>query len=289
MIGKTGIFYQPMVRWEDADCVVIGLPWDGTVSGRPGSRFGPEAIRLATRNVEDYSPYLHRDISETKLHDIGDIELPFGSTNDTLTLIDSTCTPFITRKKKLVTLGGEHLGTWPIIKAMHQHYGDEIFVIQLDAHADLRSEYLGVHYSHATVMHLISELIGKENTAAVGIRSGTREEWKLLRSHPHFFGGLSSKSLSDFESFAHETLSSRRVYITLDCDVFDPGIFPGTGTPEPGGITFNDFIMIMKVLAEYDIIGADIVELAPDYDHSGISSALAATALRELILAGKRI
>ena len=289
MTGTTGIFCQQMVRWEDSECIIIGLPWDGTASGRPGSRFGPEALRVATRQVEDYSPYLQRDISKVKLHDAGDIELPFGSTDDTLKAIEKSCFPFIREKKKLVALGGEHLISWPIVKAMHQHYGDEIFVIQLDAHADLREEYLGVRCSHATVMHLITELIGQENTAVIGIRSGTYEEWGLLESHPHFFGGLSSQSLSDFESLACEILPSRKVYITLDCDVFDPGIFPGTGTPEPGGITFHDFIGIVKALKECDIIGADIVELAPDYDHSGISNALGATALRELILAGKKI
>jgi len=158
--------------------------------------------------------------------------------------------------------------------------------VQLDAHADLRSEYLGVSLSHSAVMRHITDRIGRDKTAVVGVRSGTADEWEELRAHPHFFGPLAPRHLGEFGAFARDTLKDRRVYLTIDLDVFDPGIMPGTGTPEPGGIAFPDAMLIFKALADAgaDIVGADIVELAPHYDHSGISSALAATLLRELIL-----
>jgi agmatinase len=254
------------------------------VSGRPGARFGPDALRSATLGVEDYSPYLDRDISEIKLFDSGDLEIPFGDTDKALGCIRTHSLKLLPYHGRLISLGGEHLVSWPVIEALYQQYGDKLFVIQFDAHADMRTEYLGVTLSHATIMNLITGLIGINNTAVIGIRSGTKEEWKFLRSHPHYFYGLSSRVLNSFAEFARAELSAKYVYITLDLDVFDPSIFPGTGTPEPGGISFRDFIDIITILDGFDIVGADIVELAPDYDHSGISSALAATVLRELLL-----
>jgi len=172
----------------------------------------------------------------------------------------------------------------PLLEVMHERYGDDLFVIQLDAHADLRTDYLGVKYSHATVMNLITGLIGIENTAVIGVRSGTRDEWEMLRSRPNCFGGASSLPIDAFSVFALGKLGKRPVYITFDLDVFDPGILPGTGTPDPGGLTFREFVKLVRVFDSLTIVGADIVELAPDYDSSGISSALAATVFRELLL-----
>lgn len=282
-----GIFFRPQVPLEEADVAIIGFPWDGTVSNRPGARFGPEAIRSATLGVENYSPYLDRDISQMNIHNAGDIELPFGDTDACLALIYRAYAGLA--PCKTVALGGEHLVAWPLVRVMHERFGDELFVIQLDAHADLREHYLGVRESHATVMRLIASLVGRENTAAVGVRSGTAEEWEILRSHPRYYGGAAGHPLAAFGEFC-SGLANRKVYLTIDMDVFDPSVMPGTGTPEPGGIFFPEFVRLMKALESADIIGADIVELAPDYDHSGISAALAGTVLREvlLLMAGER-
>lgn len=280
----TGIFYQPLVSPEEADAVIIGFPWDGTVSDRPGTRFGPEAIRSATLGIEDYSPYQDRDIANMKLADEGDIELPLGDTVKCIDSIRGEYARIASYGKKCLALGGEHLVTWPMIEVMRGIYSDNLFVIQFDAHADLRTDYLGVKYSHASVMNLVTNHIGRENTAAIGIRSGSRDEWPILKMHPNYFGGAQGRPLDLFPSWAAQTLKGRDIYITLDLDVFDPGIMPGTGTPEAGGISFADFIAILKALDGFNIIGADIVELAPDYDHSGVSSYLAGVALRELLL-----
>ncbi|MHB9027270.1 MAG: agmatinase [Candidatus Latescibacterota bacterium] len=279
---STGIFYRPQVPLEEADIALLGLPWDGTVSNRAGTRFGPEAIRSATLGIEDYSPYQDRDISRLNIHDAGDPELPFGDTQACLRMISEEYAA-VASVKKTVALGGEHLVSWPLIRFMHERYGGDLFVLQLDAHADLREQYLGVRHSHATVMNLAAELIGHENMAAAGIRSGTPDEWKLLRSNPRYFGGARGRPMEDFESFARG-LENRKVYLTVDVDVFDPGVMPGTGTPEPGGISFPEFVRLIRALRGVEIVGADIVELAPDYDHSGISQALAGTALREILL-----
>ena len=268
----------------DADRIILGIPWDGTVSGRPGARFGPVAIRAATLNEEDYSPYLNRDIGDICLADVGDIELPFGDTDRALSVIENTARGLVAHNVPIISLGGEHLVTLPLVRALHERYRDSLCVVQFDAHADLRSEYLGVKLSHATVMYHIADILEGENTAHVGIRSGTAEEFAILRTHPNYFGGAQGKSLVEFEEFARSELYGRKVYITVDLDVFDPAVCPGTGTPEPGGITFREFVPLLNALEGCDIVGGDIVELAPDYDTSGISAALAAVVLRELLL-----
>ncbi|MFC1509615.1 agmatinase, partial [Candidatus Omnitrophota bacterium] len=223
------------------------------------------------------------DISELKIFDVGDIEIPVGDSAAVLTAIRREYSRLTHENASLVTLGGEHLISLPLVQIMHEKYGDDLFVVQFDAHADLRTDYLGVEFSHATVMHHVSSLLGVDNTAAIGIRSGSRDEWERLRSHPNYFGGVSGRAEDEIGAFA-KTLTGRKLYITCDLDVFDPGIMPGTGTPEPGGISFRDFISLVHNFEDCDIIGADIVELAPDYDSSGISSALAATVLREILL-----
>ena len=281
-MSLTGIFYRPQSSVHDADIAILGLPWDGTVSNRAGTRFGPEAIRSATLGIEDYSPYQDRDISRLSIHDAGDPELPFGDTEACLRMIREEYSA-LAGACRTIARGGQHLVSWPLIQVMHQRYGEELFIIQFDAHADLREQYLGVRHSHATVMNLASELVGRNNMAAVGIRSGTPDEWALLRGNPRYYGGALGRPLDDFCKLAR-VLIGRKVYLTIDLDVFDPGIMPGTGTPEPGGISFSDFVRLLKALEGMEIVGADLVELAPDYDHSGISSALAGTVLREILL-----
>ena len=283
MAAHPGIFYRENSPIDEAGHIIVGIPWDGTVSGRPGTRFGPLSIRTATLGVEDYSPYQHRDISDLKIFDAGDIEIPVGDSTAVLTAIRKEYSRLTNENASLVTLGGEHLISLPLVQIMHEKYGDDLFVVQFDAHADLRTDYLGVEFSHATVMHHVSGLLGVDNTAAIGIRSGSRDEWEQLRRHPNYFGGASGRVVGDIGAFAKK-LAGRKLYITCDLDVFDPGIMPGTGTPEPGGISFSDFIALLQNFEGCDIIGADVVELAPDYDSSGISSVLAATVLREIML-----
>lgn len=279
-----GIFCQEYTGAAEADRILIGLPYDGTTSNRPGTRFGPAAIREATLNVEDYSPELRRDISELNLHDAGDVELPFGDTAAALVRIQETYASLADHKARIIALGGEHLVTLPLIRVMHRIYGNKLFVVQFDAHADLRTEYLGVEFSHATVMHHVSTIAGPEHTAAVGIRSGSADEWRALQTRPNCFGRFAGRRIDEFPDFVRSLPADTIFYLTIDLDVFDPSLFPGTGTPEPGGLFWHEFMPLLTPFAGRDIAGIDIVELSPHYDHSGVSSAVAATVLRECLL-----
>ncbi len=286
--NNSGIFFQPIVSPADADCILLGLPFDGTVSGRPGARFGPAAIRAATRNEEDYSPYRDRDIATLRIADAGDMDLPHGDTAAVLATILDTARGLVRQDAPLVSLGGEHLVTLPVVRALHEQYGRDLAVIQFDAHADLREEYLGVAMSHTAVLHHICGLLGPDNVVQVGVRSGTADEFRLIRGRAGYFGGVFGRPLDEFGGYAARAFAGRKVYVTVDLDIFDPSACPGTGTPEPGGLTFREFLPLLDGIADLDIVGCDIVELSPDFDPSGISAALAAVILRELLLiAGK--
>jgi len=279
----SGQFYflNDSVGLEQAEIVILGLPWDSTTSNRPGARFGPPNIRGEFGGLESFSPYFKRDIEDVSVFDAGDVELPFGNSVETCRRIESVVDCFLEDKKKVISLGGEHLLSYPIIKSYHKKNKD-LFVLHLDAHADLRCEYLGERLSHATVMNLVHEFMSPDKIMHLFIRSGTREEWQRLYNLPNTQNML-FPSVHGGLGFDFSFLAGKDVYLSLDLDVFDPSIFPGTGTPEPGGIFFQHFIEFLQALSECNIVGADIMELSPPYDHSGISSALACKALREII------
>jgi agmatinase len=264
--------------YEEADIVVFGAPFDGTVSYRPGARFGPSAIRNESFGIETYSPYLDRDLADIMGHDMGDLDLPFGDTAKALRDIRDCAAGIIKDRKKFIMLGGEHLATLPAIEATLEAYPD-LCVIHLDAHADLRDEYLGVSLSHATVMRRIWERVGDGRIWQFGIRSGERFEFEFARKHNR----LTSFVLDGIEDSLPD-IGERPVYLTLDLDVLDASVFPGTGTPEHGGVSFKDLIEFLIKAQPLNIVAADLVELAPHYDHSGISTAAACKLLREVAL-----
>ena len=269
---------------EPHDIRIIGAPFDGTVSFRPGARFGPAAIRDASDGVETYSPYLDGDLESIHCADGGDLELPMGDTKAVLAIIRETVDECLNDDVIPFLLGGEHLVTLPAVEMVYEKYPD-LVVVQLDAHADQREDYLGIELSHACVMRRVSELIGDENIRQLGIRSGTKREYELMNS----FSTLTTFLADDLDELI-EWIGERPVYLTVDLDVFDPACFSGTGTPEPGGIDWWTFNRFIKVMHAVDIVGLDAVELAPQLDSSGCSSVLAAKAVREmLLLAGSDI
>ncbi|ATX80401.1 agmatinase [Mariprofundus aestuarium] len=263
---------------EPHDIRIIGAPFDGTVSFRPGARFGPAAIRDASDGVETYSPFLDIDLEGVHYSDIGDLELPMGDVGAVLSIIREAVEECLADDVTPFLLGGEHLVSLPAIEAVFEKYPD-LVVVQLDAHADQRDDYLGVKLSHACVMRRVSELIGDGNVRQLGIRSGTQREYELMRG----FGTLSTFRDDDLDELV-EWIGERPVYLTVDLDVFDPACFPGTGTPEPGGIDWWTFQRFIKVMQGCDIVGLDAVELAPQLDSSGCSSVLAAKVVREMLL-----
>ncbi len=264
--------------YKDSKIVVFGAPFDGTVSYRPGSRFGPSAIRNESYGIETYSPYQNADLTEIKGCDAGDLPIPFGDTRIALDMIRNFTQNIINDGKIPIMLGGEHLTTLPAVEAVSEKYPD-LCVIHLDAHTDVREEYMGIALSHATVIRRIWEKLGDKRIWQFGIRSGEKYEFDWAKEH----NTLAPFKLEGIERALAE-IGSRPIYLTIDLDVLDPSVFPGTGTPEHGGITFHELMDFLLKLRGENIVGADLVELAPNYDHSGISTAAACKLLREVAL-----
>lgn len=267
--------------FEDAGIVIFGAPFDGTASFRPGSRFAPQVMRIESVGVETYSPYQDKDLTDdASVFDAGDLNMPFGGVSDGLTLIENTVTEYVSSNKKTLMIGGEHLVTLPAVKAMLKKYPD-LCIIHFDAHTDLRETFFGQEMSHATVIRKIWDEVGDGRIFQFGIRSGAREEF-YWAAEGHTF--LNKYDFNGLEA-AIEAIGDRPVYFTLDLDVLDPSIMPGTGTTEGGGVTFSELLNAVFKVCKCNVVGADIVELAPHYDQSGASTAVACKILREILLA----
>jgi len=258
---------------------LLGVPLDCTTSFRPGTRFGPHSIRFYSDALESYSPVLQRDLEEFCIGDLGDLELPPGGLEASLGLVEECVSRLYSHvDSRVVVIGGEHLLTLPVVTSLVKHWPD-LRVIQLDAHFDLRSDYLGEKLSHATVMRHLVGLLEPGALFQVGIRSGTREEFEMgasLQPGAPF-------DLNEIEKVV-EMVGDHPCYLTLDLDVVDPAFLPGTGVPEPGGITSSELLQTIYTLSPLRIVGCDVVELSPPYDPAGASALLAAKVVRELLL-----
>ncbi len=265
-------------EYEKSNIVIFGAPFDGTTSFRPGTRFAPPVMRQESYGIETYSPYLNMDMEDYRYSDIGDLDLPFGNKTRCLDMIYEQAKEILNDGKIPFMFGGEHLVSYSPIKAVYEKHPD-LRVIHLDAHADLREDYMQEEFSHATVIRRAWDFLGDGRIYQFGIRSGTKEEFEFAEEHTY----MNMFDLSQIDKYIEE-LKKFPIYITVDLDVFDPSVFPGTGTPEPGGIVINEFIEFLKKIKGLNIVGADVVELSPHYDHSGISSALAVKVVREMLL-----
>ncbi len=259
---------------ENEKVALLGVGFDGTTSYRPGTRFGPGSIRTASDGLELYSPLLDFDLEEVNYKDLGDLDIPFGDVNETMTIIRNAISHLLPHYR-IVTLGGEHSITFPIIESYLTKYPD-LVIFQFDAHCDLRAEYKNVPYSHACVMYHILQKVGKDRMFQIGLRSGTKDEFHLAKD-------TLLKNPKELLPPIIKNLNDTPIYITVDLDVLDPSVFPGTGTPEPGGFRFNELINLLHIFSGCNIVGCDAVELSPDYDSSGISSITAAKVVRELL------
>ena len=265
-------------KYEKAKTVIFGAPFDSTTSFRPGTRFGCSAIRAESFGIETYSPYQDKDLLDYDIFDAGDSELCIGSVETALSQIEKIAGEILADGKRPLMLGGEHSVTLGAVRAVYKKYKD-LYIIQFDAHADLRDDYLGVKNSHACVMRRCHDILGDGKIYQFGIRSGEREEFRFAEKHTvmHKF------DVDSVESILGE-LKGKKVYLTIDMDVLDPSAFPGTGTPEAGGVTFKELLEAVLKLKDLDIVGADINELSPHYDQSGVSTATACKLLREVLL-----
>jgi len=256
--------------YDGANTVLFGAGFDGTASYRPGARFAGKVIRAESYGLETYSPYQNRDLTDISVFDGGELELPFGNTERVLNRIYKTVKHILADGKLPVMLGGEHLITFPAVRACFEKYPD-LHIIHFDAHTDLRDEYLGEKLSHACVIRRCHELLGDNRIFSLGIRSGTRGEFEWAKGRiKDDYGGLDS---------------AKPVYLTIDVDVLDPSVFPATGTPEAGGMSFAELLEHIKKIGGLNVVGADLTEFSPPYDNNGMCAATAGKLLRELLLA----
>lgn len=267
--------------FEEASIVLYGAPFDSTTSFRPGARFGPSAMRHESFGLETYSPYQDKDLMDISVFDSGDLELCFGSSEMALSDIEKRAEEILGAGKFPLLLGGEHLVTLAAVRAVAAKYPD-LHIIHFDAHADLRDDYLGAKLSHACVLRRCHEIVGDGHIHQFCIRSGEREEFQFASRH------------TDFHPFTFEGLEETirelkekqvSVYFTIDLDCLDPSVFPGTGTPEAGGVSFLELLKAIRTVSQANVVGADVNELAPMLDASGVSTATACKVLRELLLA----
>lgn len=276
------VFIKSHPNYEESKAVLYGMPMDWTVSFRPGSRFGPARIREVSVGLEEYSPYLDRELDEVKFFDAGDIPLPFGNAQKSLDEIEKFVKKVLADGKIPVGMGGEHLVSWPVMKAVYEKYND-LVVLHFDAHTDLRTDYEGEPLSHATPIRKIAELIDPSNVYSFGIRSGLKEEFEWARENGMHIAKF--EVLEPLKKVLPE-LAGRNVYVTTDIDVLDPAFAPGTGTVDCGGITSKELLAAIHEIArsEVNVVGFDLVEVAPVYDHSEMTVNTASKLLREMIL-----
>ncbi|MGH2348057.1 MAG: agmatinase [bacterium] len=263
---------------EHPGLVVLGAPYDATSTFRAGSRYAPDAIRRSSQSIETYSPVLLASLDDVAVADLGDLDLSERSP-DAMVAAVAQALRGIPAGAVPIVLGGEHTVTLGAVAAAGETYPD-LAVLQLDAHTDLRDSYDGATVSHATVMRRVADQIGADRVVQLGVRAGTAEEFAYaaaaLRHH--------SRGL-DVPSLVWEWLSARPVYVTLDIDVLDPSDAPGTGNPEPEGVSARDLLAFVRRLSQLRVVGFDLVEVSPPYDPSGRTAILAATIVREAMLA----
>mgnify|MGYP001031741277 CR=1 FL=1 len=278
---KVDLSFQSCNKtYNESDVVIFSVPLDTTTSYRPGTRFAGNHIRVESIGIEWYSPYRKANLKDFNTVDIGDLELPMGDVETSLEIIYKKTKKIINDSKIPMMVGGEHLASYGVIKALYEKYPN-LHIIHLDAHTDLREEFLGMEYSHATFMRHVHKFLGDNKIYQFGIRSGDEKEFKWVEEG-HVY---QQKFKIDTLDKVVETLKDVPVYITIDLDVLDPSVLPGTGTPEPGGISYNDLLWAFSQFETLNhIVGADMVELAPTLDQSGVSTIVAAKSLREMVL-----
>ena len=276
---NTETFLGCDAGWEEAELVLYGAPYDSTTSFRPGTRFGSRAIRAESYGLELYSPYQDAELQGLVL-DSGDLELPFGDPAPALAMIEARAAEILQGGKVPFLLGGEHLVTLGAVRAAAKAHPD-LHILHFDAHADLRADYLGSPLSHACVLRRCHELVGDHRIYQFGIRSGDKAEFDWGKGHV-FTNKFDLEGLGE----ALDALQGKPVYLTVDLDVLDPSVFPGTGTPEPGGVSFDALRRaVTDACRRLHIVAADVNELSPHYDASGISTAAACKIVREMLIA----
>ena len=279
---ESSIFMGAQRNPQNCKVGLFGVPYDSTTSFRPGARFGPSAIREVSNGLETYCPQIHLDLENINFADLGSIKISHGAPEPVIDLVSKVTAKIIKLDLKPLMLGGEHSITSGAISAITKVYKN-LVLVQLDAHADLREEWLGSKHNHACAMRRCLEVLPSKQLLQIGIRSGTHQEFEELCEQKRLIKYTSGHPAIPLEEALRPHLG-KPIYLTVDLDWFDPSVLPGTGTPEPGGFLWNDFAAIINILKSHQLVGADVVELAPQIDPTGISSILAAKVTRSLIM-----
>ncbi|HEY8364683.1 MAG TPA: agmatinase [Haloplasmataceae bacterium] len=266
-------------EYNEANTVIFGAPFDGTTSFRPGTRFAPQVMRQESYGLEVYSPYQDENLTDKAIFDAGDLVPTIGNVGAMIDLIHDFTKKILEDKKLPIMIGGEHSLTVGTIRAVAEKYPD-MYILHFDAHTDLRDVYYEHKLSHANVLYRAWEILGDNKIYQFGIRSGAKEEFEWAKTHV-----IQNKYNTQGLDEALKTIGNKPVYITIDLDILDPSVFPGTGTPEPGGITFHELLNAILKFRGLNVVGADVMELSPHYDHTGASTAVACKVLRELLIA----
>ena len=280
-IERLSDFMAASDDYGAARVVLFGIGQDFTTSYRPGTRFGPGRIREASYGIEEFSYHSLKTLLDKVFFDLGDVAVVFGDPGESLDRAELVARKLFSDNKLPMMMGGEHLVTLPCVKAAYEKYGNDLILLQFDAHADLRPDYLGNPLSHAAVMQRCLDFLPAQNLYQFGIRSGTADEYQFGSTRCHVYPHEVLRPLID----VIPTLERRPVYITIDIDVMDPAFAPGTGTPEPGGVTSREMIDAIIAMAGLHVTGFDIVEVAPGLDQTDRTAVLGAKLIREAILA----
>ena len=287
LFDREGAIYMG-ARRDPSGCQVglFGVPYDGTTSFRPGTRFGPAAVREVSNGLESYCPQLQMDLEDLAYADLGAVDIPFGAPEPVVAAVHRATRQVLDLGLRPLMLGGEHSISSGAVGAVAEQHPD-LVLLQLDAHADLRDSWLGARHSHACAMRRCLEVLPSGQLLQLAIRSGTREEFQELAQTQRLIHHRPDQDSTALATSLRQALAPHQgkpVYLTVDLDWFDPAVMPGTGTPEPGGFLWPHFAALIEVLQEHQLVAADVVELAPQLDPTGISSVLASKVTRSLLM-----
>ena len=287
-----GALAPSSIPLNEADAAIVGVAYDGAVSYRSGAKDGPTALRMASNSIESYCPLLDMDLDTMRYVDLGNLDLQSlqDCPQKLMDHLQSQLDRWPTAKElPMIGIGGDHLVAYPFVVRALRDFSN-LQILHIDAHGDLRQDWEGQAFNHSTILRRVLDIL-PENASIHrwGIRSGTKEEFTLARNHPRIETAPNTLA-GGLDLIDRMLKNGRPIYLTLDVDGINPADIPGTGTPEPGGLSFFDVETVLDQIArdivksESCFVGADIVELAPSLDPSGRSQVAAARLLRTILL-----
>lgn len=289
--GLSGFARLPRLdQVQHADIAVVGIPFDSGVSFRSGARFGPNHVREASRLLRPYNPALEvSPFNMAQVVDAGDIAVNPFNIHEAIETIEAAALDLMSSGTRLVTIGGDHTVSLPLLRAAAKRHGP-VALLHFDAHLDTWDTYFGAEYTHGTPFRRAFEegILDTEALCHVGTRGPLYDKKDLQDDRRFGFGIVTSadvlrRGVDEIVSQLHDRIGSRALYVSIDIDVLDPAHAPGTGTPEAGGMTSRELLEIIRGLRGLDLIGADVVEVAPAYDHADITAVAASHLAYDLI------